>query len=148
MSLLGSSPHYFELVCAILQVPKHFISRSDAYNNPAIHSFIWYSSTSMYVHFLPKTACTRLAKNSMDQYLEHQVCLIFNCVVLRAWSHVVHQTQVHKGGAKSSNIILEGSNYIVKCPTCSLYTSFMNWWSHDQNYYLTIHKAFHRNSWS
>jgi hypothetical protein len=63
---------------------------------------------------------------------------------LGACSHVVHQTQTQKG-AKSCNILLEGSSLVI-CPTHSLYMSFINYESHDENQYLTIHKALHRNN--
>ena len=54
-----------------------------------------------------------------------------------ARSHVVHQ-MLTQMGAKSSNNILEGSSLII-CSTRSLSMNFVNYGSHDQNYYLIIH---------
>ena len=51
-------------------------------------------------------------------------------VDLRVCSHIVHQIQTQRG-AKLSNIISEGSS-LIKCPTCSLCMSFINYRSHDQ----------------
>jgi hypothetical protein len=45
-------------------------------------------------------------------------------VVLEACSHVVHHKHTQRG-AKSGNTILEESSLNI-CPTCSLYTSFIN----------------------
>ena len=47
------------------------------------------------------------------------------------YSRVVHQTQTQRG-AKSGNIILEGSGLNI-CPTRLLYMSFINCGSRDQN---------------
>ena len=45
--------------------------------------------------------------------------------------------QTEKGAKLDHNVILEGPQSIM-CPTCSLYMSFINYGSCDENQYLAI----------
>ena len=75
--------------------------------------------------------------NEVNELIKRLAISIRKHSPLRACSHVVYQMQTQRG-VESGSINLEGSSLII-CPTHSLYMSFINCGSHNQNQYLIIH---------
>jgi hypothetical protein len=70
------------------------------------------------------------------------LCTRMNIVLLVEYVDHILSTKQTQRGAKPGNITLQGIT-LATCPTCSLPMNTIHFGFHDENKYLTIHKALH-----
>jgi hypothetical protein len=146
----SSSPHRFHErnlhickdVWKNIEVPHSYDKSSNlSYYWILCHtSIIWWFSRFSNVSY-------QRGRVALDLVAKFSISLVRVVTLLWGHVHTLYTKCKPKGVLISSNIILEGSSLII-CPTPSLYMSFINCGFYDQNWYLTIHKALHKNNWS